>query len=220
MEEPSHSRSSPGGLARQMKFQRRRAISPIIATLLLIAIAVAAGIVVYVFVNGLAGGLTQGGGQQTTERLQLQSYNFLISPPAPNSGTACGCTGQILELFLVNSGSSSTTISSVYYDGTLLTLSTPTTTNTALSGINNNAYTAPSTTTVNDLATTCSTGASAAATICFSAATPNLTYTVGTIGQVVITFSAAASSGTSHTVKVVSSTGATNVFTVTAGRVG
>src|SRR5438445_227478 len=59
-----------------MKFQTRRGISPIIATLLLIAIAVAASIVVYVFVTGLAGNLTTGGGQQTTERLQMQSYNF------------------------------------------------------------------------------------------------------------------------------------------------
>src|SRR5271168_3610744 len=116
-----------------MKFSRRRAVSPIIATLLLIAIAVAAAIIVYVFVNSLAGGLTQGGGQQTTERLQMQSYNFQLSPPAPNSGTACGCAGQILQLFLLNSGSSSTTISAVYYDGVLMTLSTPVTANTALS---------------------------------------------------------------------------------------
>ncbi len=203
-----------------MNFQRRKAVSPIIATLLLIAIAVAASIIVYVYVNSLAGGLTQGGGQQTTERLQMQSYNFLLSPPAPNSGTACGCSGQVLELFLLDSGSSSTTISSVYYDGVLLTLSTPVTANTALSTINNNAYTAPSTTTVNDLATTCSTGASAAGTICFSAATTNLSYTAGSVGQVVITFSAAASPGTSHTVKVVSATGATYVFAVTAGRIG
>lgn len=41
-----------------MNFQRRRGVSVIIATLLLIAIAVAAGIIVYVFVNGLAGNLT------------------------------------------------------------------------------------------------------------------------------------------------------------------
>jgi hypothetical protein len=203
-----------------MRFQRRRGVSVIIATLLLIAIAVAAGIIVYVFVNSLAGGLTQGGGQQTTERLQLQSYNFQLSPPAPNSGTACGCAGQILELFLINSGSSSTTISAVYFDGALLTLSTPFTANTALSGINNNAYTAPSTTTVNDLATTCSSGASAAATICFTATTTQTTYTTGQIGQIVITFSAAVTAGTSHTIKVVSATGATNVFAVSSQRTG
>ena len=204
-----------------MKFQRKKAISPIIATLLLIAIAVAAAIIVYVFVNSLAGGLTQGGGAQTTERLQMQSYNFALSPPAPNSGTACGCTGQILELFLLNSGSSSTTISAVYFDGALMTLSTPFTANTALSGINNNAYTAPSTTTVNDLATTaCTAGASAAATICFTSPSTDTSYAAGSVGQVVITFSAAVTPGTSHTVKVVSTTGATYVFGVTSGRTG
>lgn len=203
-----------------MKFCRRRAISPIIATLLLIAIAVAAGIIVYVFVNSLAGGLTQGGGQQTTERLQMQSYNFQLSPPAPNSGTACGCTGQVLQMFLLNSGSSSTTISAVYFDGALLSLTTPSQTNTLLTTWNNDVFTAPSSTLVNDLATTCSSGASAAVTICFSSATPNLTYAAGTTGQVVITFGTAVTAGTSHTVKIVSSTGATNVFAVTSGRSG
>jgi flagellin-like protein len=202
-----------------MKFQERKGISPIIATLLLIAIAVAASIIVYVFVNSLAGGLTQGGGAQTTERLQMQSYNFALSPPA-NGGIACGCTGQVLDLFLLNSGSSATTISSVYYDGALLTLSTPTLTNTALAGINNFAYTAPATTTVNDFATTCSSGVGSALTICFTSATPDTAYVTGAVGQLVITFSAPATAGTSHTVKVVSSTGATFVFGVTSGRSG
>ena len=212
-----------------MNFQRRRGVSVIIATLLLIAIAVAAGIIVYVFVNGLAGNLTSGGGQQTTERLQLQSYNFAVSPPSGgqplNGGSACGCVGQVLQMFLLNSGSASTTISAIYYDGTLLTLTTvPDTAQHLLSGLNNFAYTAPSTTNIGDYVTSCSaqTGNSAAGTICFytAAGSPNLTYNTGTTAQVVITFSAAAIAGTSHTVKVVSSTGATYVFAVTAGRTG
>jgi len=40
---------------------KRKAVSPVIATLLLIAIAVAAAIIVYSFVTGLIGGLTTGG---------------------------------------------------------------------------------------------------------------------------------------------------------------
>jgi flagellin-like protein len=204
-----------------MRFMKRQAISPIIATLLLIAITVAAGIVVYVFVNGLAGNLTSGGGQQTAERLQMQSYNFLISPPVSGSGAACGCSGQVLELFLINSGSTSTTISAVYFDGSLMTLSTPFTANTALSTINDNAYTAPTSTVIGDAATTCpSTGNSAAATVCFTSATPQTSYAVGATGQVVITFSSAVTPGTAHTVKVVSVTGATYVFPVTAQRTG
>jgi hypothetical protein len=45
-----------------MKIQgkKRLAVSPVIATLLLIAIAVAAAIIVYAFVTGLIGGLTSG----------------------------------------------------------------------------------------------------------------------------------------------------------------
>lgn len=202
-----------------MKFQRRRAISPIIATLLLIAIAVAAGIIVYVFVNSLAGGLTGGGGQQTTERLQMQGYNFAASP---TTGGTCGCAGQILQIFLLNSGSSTSTISAIYFDGALLTLTTQTTATIALSGAANEVFTAPTLTELLDYSTTCSTGAGAAGSFCFSAATTNLSYAPGTTGQIVITFTSVGApvAGTSHTVKVVSATGATNVFSVTAGRTG
>jgi hypothetical protein len=205
-----------------MKFQRRRGVSVIIATLLLIAIAVAAGILVYVFVNGLAGSLTTGGGQQTTERLQMQSFNFALSPQA------CACTSQILQIFLQNSGSSSTTISSIYYDGNLLTITAPfTTAAVALSTIGYTAaatplvYTATSATLVNDFtATACTATNGAAASICFTTATAKTTYATGDVGQIVIPLSPAAVAGTSHTIKVVSTTGATNVFTVTAGRSG
>jgi len=44
-----------------LKHQKRSAVSPVIATLLLIAIAVAAAIIVYAFVTGLIGGLTSSG---------------------------------------------------------------------------------------------------------------------------------------------------------------
>jgi flagellin-like protein len=47
----------------------RKAVSPVIATLLLIAIAVAAGIILYVFVSGFTGSLTQTSGQQAAEQL-------------------------------------------------------------------------------------------------------------------------------------------------------
>jgi hypothetical protein len=203
-----------------MKFQRRRGVSVIIATLLLIAIAVAAGILVYVFVNGLAGSLTSGGGQQTTERLQMSSFNFALTPQA------CACSGQILQVFLLNSGSASTTISSVYYDGNLLTVATPFTAATLINSIGysavaGNAYTAPIGTLVNDFTTAvCTATNGAAATLCFTAVTTKTTYATGDVGQIVIPLSPAAVAGTSHTVKVISTTGATNVFTVTAGRSG
>ena len=46
----------------QMLRKKRLAVSPVIATLLLIAIAVAAAIIVYAFVTGLIGGLTSSSG--------------------------------------------------------------------------------------------------------------------------------------------------------------
>ncbi len=206
-----------------MKFQARPGVSVIIATLLLIAIAVAASILVYVFVTGLAGSLTVGGGQQTTERLQMQSYNFQLSPQA------CACVGQILQIFLLNSGSSSTTISTIYYDGNLLTVTAPfTTAAVAINTIGYSAaasplaYTATAATLVNDLSSagTCTTTNGPAASMCFTTATPKTTYNAGDVGQIVIPLSPAAVAGTSHTVKVVSTTGATYVFSVTVGRSG
>jgi len=53
-----------------------RAVSQIIAALLLIAIAVAAAILLYVFSIGLLGTLGTGGGQQTKEVLILEAYNW------------------------------------------------------------------------------------------------------------------------------------------------
>jgi FlaG/FlaF family flagellin (archaellin) len=196
-----------------MKFQRSRGVSVVVATLLLIAISVTAAMIVYVFVGGLAGNLTQNGGQPVTEKLLIQSYTFALSP-----GT-CACAQQVIEIFLLNPGPAITKISAVYYDGTLLTVSTPfTTPDTALSTITNDAYTALSSTLVNDFSTAaCTATAGPAASICFTNATPKTTYNVGDVGQIVITFGSPAAYGTGHTVKVVSSTGAVNVFTVVAG---
>src|SRR2546426_10690176 len=86
----------------------RKAVSPIIATLLLIAIAVAAGIIVYVYVNSLAGGLTSGGGQQVAEQVQLQAYSF----NAVGTGSA-----QVIDIFLKSVGGASVTISAIYVAG-------------------------------------------------------------------------------------------------------
>ena len=210
-----HILSRRGEVWIDVNFQRRKGVSVVIATLLMIAITVAAGIVVYVFVTGLVGSLSQSGGTQVTELLQLQSYNFQISP-----GT-CACPRQVIELFLLNSGAASTTISAMYYDGTLLTLSTPFTAATALSTINNNAYTAPSTTTLNDFTTAaCTATAGPAGSMCFTSTTAKTSYSVGDVGQVVITFSSAVGAGTSHTVKAVSTTGAAYIFTIQAGKSG
>lgn len=86
-----------------MNISQKKAVSPIIATLLLIAITVAAGVIVYVFVTGLSGNLTKSGGNQVTEQISLDSYNFQ--------------TTNYLTMYLRNTGTSAVTVSAVYFNG-------------------------------------------------------------------------------------------------------
>jgi flagellin-like protein len=69
-----------------------RAVSQVIAALLLIAIAVAAAVLVYVFSIGLLGSLQGGGGQQVKQQLIMEAYNWgtLTTPVLTmrNVGTA------------------------------------------------------------------------------------------------------------------------------------
>lgn len=87
--------------------QKRRAVSPIVATLLLIAISVAAGVIVYVFTSGLAGSLTNTHVNQLTEQVSLDAYNFQSSPP------------NYLTMYLRNTGTGAITVSAVYFNGAL-----------------------------------------------------------------------------------------------------
>jgi flagellin-like protein len=66
-----------------------KAISPIFATLILIAIAVIAGIVVYMFTSGTIATLT-GGGTAAQEKVAIQGINTDATPPvayAQNTGS-------------------------------------------------------------------------------------------------------------------------------------
>jgi flagellin-like protein len=222
-----------------MKFTHRRAVSPIIATLLLIAIAVASGIIVYVYVNSLAGGLTSGGGTQVSSQLQLQAYSF-----TGISGTSATSNGVVADVFLENTGSSSLTISSVYFDGTALTqwfttgaplykqyLLVPTSggncfavvpTSTTLA-----AYTSATGVDASGATAACGTETAVAVTcstvICLNTASgqvPTLTLAAQSTNQLVIGLNAAVTSGTSHQLKIVASNGGVSVFTVVAGRTG
>ncbi|MGD0175553.1 MAG: archaellin/type IV pilin N-terminal domain-containing protein [Candidatus Bathyarchaeia archaeon] len=58
------------------KHYNNRAVSNIIAALLLIAIAVAAAVLLYVFSIGLLGSLGSSGGQQTKEQVIMEAYSF------------------------------------------------------------------------------------------------------------------------------------------------
>jgi hypothetical protein len=160
-----------------MQMTARKAVDPIIASLLLIAIAVAAGIIVYVYVNSLAGGLTQGGGQQVADQISMDAYNY---------GTiASGPTVTIRD-----TGSSSVSITGIFFDGTSVT---------TLGSVGaSSSCTATQTTTP---FATCSTG-------------QTLTFTINSNGAT------GEASGTSHSIKVLDSTGGTAVITVVAGRTG
>jgi flagellin-like protein len=91
--------------------QRKRSVgvSPIIATLLLIAITVSAGVIVYVFVSGMGAGLTQGGGQQVAQQLELTAYAF--TP----------LTAPCILVSIKDVGGSSITIDTVLFDAVPLT---------------------------------------------------------------------------------------------------
>jgi len=86
---------------------RRKALSPVIATLLMVAIAVAAAIITYVWSMGLLGGLMGTGGSQTKEQLILEAYDW------KTSGT--------LKLTFRNVGSAQAVIAAIYLEGTDLT---------------------------------------------------------------------------------------------------
>ena len=77
-----------------------RGVSVIIAALLLIAIAVAAAVLLYVFSIGLMGSLGSSGGQQTKDQVIMEAYDW--------SGTStCSSSLSTLCLSLKNVGSSS-----------------------------------------------------------------------------------------------------------------
>lgn len=77
------------------------AVSPVIATLLVIAIAVAAAILVYVWSMGLVGTLQSGGGEQVTEQVIMDVY-------------AWNATSGSLELRLRNVGNTVIDIDAIY----------------------------------------------------------------------------------------------------------
>ena len=86
-----------------------RGISTIIAALLLIAIAIAAGVLLYVFSMGLIGSLQGSGGQQTKDQVIMEAYQW----PA----------GNTLTLNLRNTGATTVNLAAAdfYVGGTAVT---------------------------------------------------------------------------------------------------
>jgi len=82
----------------------KKAVSPVIATLLMIAVAVAASVIVYVWSAGLLGTLMGGGGAQVKEQVIIEAYEW------PSSGA--------LKLYLRNVGAADVKIVAIYVGGT------------------------------------------------------------------------------------------------------
>jgi flagellin-like protein len=81
-----------------------KGVSPVIAVLLMIAIAVAAAILVYVWSMGLIGTLTTGGGSQTREQVIVDAYSWNASTNA-------------ITLYARNVGSAEVILDAVYVGG-------------------------------------------------------------------------------------------------------
>jgi len=81
-----------------------KGVSPVIAVLLMIAIAVAAAILVYVWSMGLIGTLTTGGGSQVREQVILDAYSW-------------NATGSTITLYMRNVGNAEVQLDAVYLGG-------------------------------------------------------------------------------------------------------
>ncbi len=82
---------------------KRKAISPVIATLLLILIAIAASILVYVWVTGYASSITG------AETIQLQERIKVDAVSAPN-----GTAGANVTIYVRNIGNVEVNVTSAY----------------------------------------------------------------------------------------------------------
>ena len=79
--------------------EEKKAISPIIATLLLILIAIAAGVIVYAYVVGFIGGSTSNSGGSTSV---IQITNFCATK---SGSTHCNSGTDAYSISILNAGS-------------------------------------------------------------------------------------------------------------------
>jgi FlaG/FlaF family flagellin (archaellin) len=100
------------------RFRAKKAFSAVIASLILMLLAVAAGVVVYGYVMGWIGGTTQN--PTRTGQMQFDSINA-------NAGTSR------IKIYVRNVGGTNLTISKIYVDGIDTANETVITTGTTLS---------------------------------------------------------------------------------------
>jgi hypothetical protein len=92
-----------------MIVKNRRGISTFIATLLLMVLAVAAGVVIYAYTMGYLGGF---GGPQTLGSISIDTYNIP--------------TDISVDVYVRNIGKTTFVLQNAYFDGTPVTSFTPT----------------------------------------------------------------------------------------------
>jgi flagellin-like protein len=100
-----------GLLSRRCR-RNRRAVSQVIAALLLVAIAVSAAILLYVFSIGLIGGLQTGGGEQVRQQLIMEAYDW----------TALGT----LKIWVRNIGATEIVLGDMFVNGLAVNFVIPT----------------------------------------------------------------------------------------------
>jgi len=123
-----------------LQFKKRRAVSPVIAELLLIVITVAIGTLVYSFASTAFGGfgagfsnLVQNAGGQLTENVVVEQVYFFHN----STGNAGGCTappGPVVpgqkgecggDIFIGNSGSNTAIVNQIFATNVTAVPSTP-----------------------------------------------------------------------------------------------
>jgi FlaG/FlaF family flagellin (archaellin) len=83
------------------KYYSKKAVSQVIAALLLIAISVAAAVLVYVFSIGLLGSLQSTGGQQAKQQLIMEAYNWITPTSLVLTVRNVGPAGvQVADIFI------------------------------------------------------------------------------------------------------------------------
>lgn len=118
-------------MSRQNKLTSRRAVAPVIATLLLVAIAVVGGSIVFVFSQGFFS-QAQVSGTPTIESLKIQGYDardgadLTVHDGVVLNGTAGApsnglVTGERVAIYVQNQGVQKATFSEVRFAGSVYT---------------------------------------------------------------------------------------------------
>ena len=132
--------------SKQNKLTSRRAVAPVIATLLLVAIAVVGGSIVFVFSQGFFS-QAQVSGTPTIESLKLQGYDardgtgltvhdaVVLNGTAGTTGNGL-VTGERIAVYVQNQGVQKATFSEVRFAGSVYSFDG---TQTTLPGLGNSA---------------------------------------------------------------------------------